>query len=298
MAEFEIKTDLKTIQEQSVAANFDEALAAVRELVAPYKAMVVTPDTLKNAEKDRAALRRMRDRFEETRKAVKKACMEPYTRFETQIKEITGEIDGAVENIDDQVKAFEEQARNEKMTRLRAYFDAVNAKSAEGFAEFDKIAAKHPDWKNKGCSEEKAQNDIQLELANVEMGLQALRSPAYGPHVDAMMERFAQSYNLADAINTYNQIKRREERRVEAEQRASRQAVRPQQTEQNAPTYETTREAEERPAEAAQSAPETIPAQEPELKRIEFWVEITREQGRLLGAFLRSNGIRYGSVKK
>lgn len=315
MAEFEftLKTDLAPIRDGTVVANFDEALAAVRQIVAPYQNLAVTPDTVREAAGDRARLRKLRDRIDDQRKAVKAAYMAPVDAYTAAAKPILDEIDAAINNIDGQVKAFEERERTEKLDRIRAYFDEQNAKAAE-LVEWDKIAARHPDWKNKGCSEEKAKSDIQIDFAGIERDLQAIHSPAYEQYRAMMIEKYCERYNLSDAINVYTQIKRREameaerKKREEEEARAAaeRKLLEAEEAHQrrqiaaetaNALNREFTRAEAETPtvAEDGGDAPiQTVPA----VKRVEFWVEVTSEQAKALGTFLKSNGIKYGAIRR
>lgn len=313
MAEFEftLKTDLAPIRDGTVVANFDEALAAVRQIVAPYQNLAVTPDTVREAAGDRARLRKLRDRIDDQRKAVKAAYMAPVDAYTAAAKPILDEIDAAINNIDGQVKAFEERERQEKLSRLREFFDEQNAKAC-GVVEWDKIAARHPEWKNKGCTEDKAKSDILTEFAGIERDLQAIHSPAYEQYRLVMIEKYCERYNLADAINVYTQIKRREameaerkkreeeearaaaERKLmEAEAERQRRQIATETT--NALNREFTRAETETPAAAEDGG--DVPVQTaPAVKRVEFWVEVTREQSKALGRFLRENGIRYGAI--
>ena len=112
MAEFEftLKTDLAPIRDGTVVANFDEALAAVRQIVAPYQNLAVTPDTVREAAGDRAKLRKLRDRIDDQRKAVKAAYMAPVDAYTAAAKPILDEIDAALD--DRNVERFANYLRN------------------------------------------------------------------------------------------------------------------------------------------------------------------------------------------
>lgn len=297
---FAVQTDLARIENTPVLANFDEALAAVKEIVAPYQNLVVTPETVRNAASDRARLRKLREAVDGQRKVVKECYMKPVNEFTAAAKPILDEIDKAVNNIDVQVKAFEEQERKDKMDALRAFFAEKNTGAGADFADFDKIAARHPDWKNKGCTPEKAQSDIIIELSGIDRGIMALRG--YPDTYRAMMlEKFAERYDLADAINVFTQIKRREEQekalaKREAERKAAEQKAR-EEAEQAAAETENGQD-EGRPMTAPTGERNDESADRPAVRHIEFWVEVTPEQGKALGAWLKANGIKYGSVRR
>lgn len=334
MAEFEfaLQTDLAPIRDGVVVANFDEALAAVKQIVAPYQALAVTPETVREAANDRARLRKLRDRIDDQRKLVKQAYMAPVEAYAAAAKPILDEIDTAINNIDGQVKAFEEQERTEKLARIRAFFDTENEK-ASGLVEWDKIAARHTDWKNKGCSEDKAKSDILIEFAGIERDLRAMQSTAYETYRAAMIEEYCKNYSLADAINAYTQIKRREA--METERQKREEERRKQETEKaraeaeaklmaaaqatgngraDSPRYmdaaterenaaeltqalnrEFTRPEPER-TEAAQDAPTAAVSTAPR-KEVVFRVVADSNQAKALGNFLRGNGIEYEIIR-
>lgn len=306
MAEFQISTDLAVIRDITVAANFDELLAAVSEIAAPYEALVVTPETVRNAASDRAKLRKLQSRIDEQRKAVKAACMAPAEAFAEKMKPAMDRISAAIENLDRQVKAFEAQEAADKMTRLRDYFNLTVTDVSRDYADFDKIAARHKDWKNKGKTEEQCQSDIQVELANIERSLNALRGYP-DQYMAPMLEAFSKNYDLADSLTVYQNIKRREEQeRVLAEKAAEREAALKQAEEAvkeepspatlaayalaNALNREMDQGAAENPGEQDE---------EPVAERyVEFWVRVTPEQSKALGRFLKENRIKYGAIRR
>lgn len=311
---FAVTSDLTPIQNMTVASNAADVLATVRELVAPYKNLVVTPETRREAKNDLARLRRLRTNIDEQRKAVDKVFAAPAKLFKGQcVDPIIREIDDAIGPIDAQVKAQEEAERQERMDALRAFFEANNTGAAAGYAEWDKIAARHPEWKNKSCSDTQAQNAILLEIANVERGIKALSGPGYEEKYRVpMIDKFLEKYDLSEATMLYTTLKQREaeeaarqqreaeraraeaERKLrEAEEARQRRQIAAETTQ--ALNREFTRAETETPtaAEDGGDAPvQTAPA----VKRVEFWVEVTREQSKALGRFLRENGIRYGAI--
>ena len=308
MAEFQITTDLAVIRDITVAANFDELLAAVSEISAPYEALVVTPETVRNAATDRAKLRKLQGRLDEQRKLVKAACMAPADAFAEKLKPAMERIGAAIDNLDKQVKAYEAQEVEEKMARLRQYFEQSVTDVSRDYADWEKIASRHKDWKNKGKTEEQCQSDIQVEIMNIERSLNALRNYSDEYKVP-MLDAFAKNYDLADALTAFQNMKRREEtERILAEKADA--ARRKEAFEQakadmeetpspvtlaayalaNALNKEMDRAADESPAERDE---------EPVSERyVEFWVCVTPEQSKALGRFLKENGIKYGAIRR
>lgn len=292
--EFQVTTDLAPVRELHIEANFDKLHEFVAARVAVYKNMVVTEETVKNAAADRAMLRKLRDRIDQNRKEIKAECLRPSDEFAEGIKPTLSEIDAAIANIDEQVKKWEAVEVQNKMDALRAFFQEKNTGAGAEIADFDKIAATFPKWKNKGYELKAAQNDIMSALANIDRGMMALRGPGYPDTCRAaMIERFAKDYDLAAALNVYTQIQRREAmERARQEREAEQQRAAEAAAAQAAQTFQ--------PVQTAAPAEEPAPVQtaQPEMLIRDFRVWATREQLNALGAFMKANGIRYGKVPK
>ena len=288
MADFVISTDLAEIENTQIVANFDEVVAAVRELARPYQGLVVTEESMKNAASDRARLRKLRDRLDAQRKAVKAACMAPVDAFAKALNPALLEIDAAVENIDKQIKALEEASRADKMEKLEETFEALLTPEIEGFVTFEKLRSRHPKWANKGCTLTECENDLHAEIANISRGVRALQG--YPSECRAvLLDAFSQRYDIADALEKYGRIKELEE------QEKQREAARRAQEERRAQEVkEPIREAA-KPAEASQTPVEPV---QDEARTYDFRVWANRAQIAALREFLVENRIRYGKVPK
>lgn len=299
MAEFVITTDLAPIQNTIVEANFDEIIQAVRERVAPYKALVVTPETVRSAKNDLAELRHFEKQIDGYRKAVKEAFMAPVNAYAERVKPALEAIQGAVESINAQVKAFDEAETQKKLEEAEAYFETAAHPDTLDYLSFGKLRGRHPEWKNKGATLDKIKSDIQIELAGVERDLTAIR--AHDEKYRAvMLDAYKENLSLTDALGKYASVKRAEElEKVRAEREAERRAAEEREAEARRQAAARAREALEsaEPAPAPQIEPAQEPAQ-PEILVRDFRVWSTREQLNALGAFLKANGIRYGRVPK
>ena len=111
--------------------NKEELEAAVRHKIAAYQNVVYTEDNMKQAKTDRAELNKLTKAIEERRKMVKKIINEPYEVFEAELKEILALIQEPVDIIDRQVKAFEDQQKEEKKKSIQKSYDEVIGDLAE-----------------------------------------------------------------------------------------------------------------------------------------------------------------------
>lgn len=295
MAEFVISTDLAAIEQTQILANFDEVTAAVREIALPYQGMLVTEDTMKNAAGDRAKLRKLRERLDAQRKAVKAACLAPAEAFAKGLAPALAEIDKAVENIDRQIKAMEEQAKELKVRDLEAFFESLLTPEIEPYVTFDRLRTMHPKWVNKGCSVKEAQNDIQLDLANIQRGISALRGYPE-KYRAALLDAFSARYDLGDVVARYARMKEVEAYEAQrSEVLAAQEALRRAQNERMGRGAAATHTEPENATEGSESGEDAV-SEAP--RAYDFRVWATREQITALRSFLLENGIRYGKVPK
>lgn len=101
-----------------VVENFDEIKSLVREKADHYANLVYTEDDLPQAKKDKAMLNKFIKAIEDRRKEIKKACMQPYESFETQIKELVAICEQPVKAIDEFVKMIDSQNKAEKRAEI------------------------------------------------------------------------------------------------------------------------------------------------------------------------------------
>ena len=120
--ELTLKTDVRASVPEIIEFNYEELQAYLGERLEKYRTLVVAEDGIKAAKSDRAALNKLRSALEDSRKGVKADCLRPYESFEVKIKALTGMIEGAIQNIDTQVKGFEEAKKQEKRAKIEAFF--------------------------------------------------------------------------------------------------------------------------------------------------------------------------------
>lgn len=308
MAEFVVKTDLAPVTSLVIEANWDEIKNELAQKVASYETMVVTQDGISAAKSDLATLRRVSKQIDEVRLAWKREYMKPMDEFEGKCKDLKLVVSGGIDNLDKQIKKFETQDVEAKLQALESFFDErVSVEDVEGYVDFGKLKTMHPKWVNKGYDIKAAQNDIMADLAHVKQGVQALRG--YPEEFrTVLLDTFKERLDLADVVQKYARLMetKAHEMRREAERKKTEEAERERMaSESHENGAETAQEPEceftrpEREETATASGLDETAVLEPQpVKHIEFWVEVTQEQGKALGSWLKSNGIKYGSVKR
>ena len=311
-AEFRITTDLAPLRQFQIEANFEETKAWLTENLEPLRTMAVTPESAAQAKQYRAAVRKIRDRIDESRKMAKAAALEAYSGFETKCRELTALCEEAAGALDVQIKAMEETAKQEKKDRLAAYFAQVVGDMAE-WLTFDDCF--NPKWLNATCAESTAQMDVCAAIDRCRADLNAIRA-LHSEFETTLLDEYTRTRNISAVLvknETLGRMKAAEEERKRKEaEAAAKYAEALEETKRVAD--ETMRQAEQKASETGRSVVETLgelskpvnelvdedghemPAvQEPEYK-VDFRVFGTARQLDGLKAYMQSNGIRFMPV--
>lgn len=290
MTEFKITSDLSSLRQQVIEANFEEVRGWLEENLAPYRDMAVTPDGLAAAKAYRASIRKVKDRIEQSRKEAKAAALEAYSAFEVKCKELTGLCDEAANNIDAQVKAFEDAEKREKIAALRADYDSHITEELKAFCPWERVL--NPKWENKGYSIDLAKEEIYEQITGTERDLSAIREMG-GEDTPYLLDVYKQTHDLSAVVRKASDLQTMRER--EAARKLEAEAQKSSTVMDAVKVAAASRVAEIiRNSGNAQAAPEE-PKQEP-LVTVDFRVQCTKSQLAALGQYMKQNGIKYGRV--
>ena len=269
---FRIEKDLSPICNDTIPANFSECKSILTEIMAPYKRLVVTEESIPQAKSDLAKIRKVKSNIENMRKTVKKAYMQPVTIFESNCKDLTDILDEAAGNIDGQVKAFLNADVERKVMLLTEYFNA-NVGEMEKYICFDDIYNKR--WENKTYSLDKAKNDIDGAIHQCIADLETIRSIG-GPFTIALLEMYKDFHDLHACIQRNQEMIR--EKELAERMRANKK-------------IDETQRAEKKKLDIDERESPTIFA-------VDFRAWVTEDQLNMLKIFLKTNSIKYGKVPK
>lgn len=209
--------------------NKEELEAAVRQKIANYENVVYTEDNMKQAKADRAELNGLIKDIEDRRKIVKKIINEPYILFEAELKDILALIQEPVGLIDKQVKAFEDQQKEEKKSKIRAAYDEVIG-DLESVLPFDKVFDNR--YLNQTYKLATAQTDIKSKVEKVRTDLETIDSLESKYKLNAK-DVYIKTLDLSKALAENKRLSDLEEK-LEAEKRrkAEEEAERKRQAEE------------------------------------------------------------------
>ena len=269
---------------QSITFNFDELKAEIGEALEKYKGLVYTDATIKDAKSDRAALNKFKDALETKRKEIKKRSMIPYEAFAEQVKVLTSLIDFPLNEIDKQVKAYEEKKKAERLDALRKFYEFLwnGYDFYQNVLPFEKAIALKKEMQNASVKEKAAEGLLQDVLEKCKSDLNAIAALETGVNEPALIDYYKTCYDINAVIKKAQDIKLAAEAKKRYE-------------EKTAPAIK------QSPIYKLEEEPETSPAaeqvEEMPIIQVDFRVWGTKEQLRMLQMFLKENSIKYGAVK-
>lgn len=206
---------------KSIGWNKEQIKEAVVSITEQYRGLAYTEAQLQEAKADRAKLNAMKNDISARRIQVKNALLEPYNKFEAEVKEVVALIDEPIAMIDEQIVAYEERTKEEKRQTLEKFF-VENRGSLPEQITFERIF--NPKWLNKSSSLSSCKNDIKKLIEDISADLSAIRS-SLDERYSVYAEEFylKREMNLSHALAEANHIQEMD-RKAEEERKAKEQA--------------------------------------------------------------------------
>lgn len=177
--------------------NKEEFMELVTSITEQYEGLTYTEDQMKAAKADRARLNAMKKAISDRRIQVKKAVMEPYTKFEAEVSEVTALIDKPIAMIDGQIKEYEDRTKEEKKAALKKHFEEIAA-DLEGILTFDRVFDQR--YLNVSVSLNKAKADIQEKVDRVHTDLRSLEGFCEDKYLTIAKDAYIRTLNVSNAL--------------------------------------------------------------------------------------------------
>lgn len=205
----ELKVKTPTFPE-IIEFNFDELKQEITAKASEYMNLVYTEDQMQDAKKDRATLNKFVKALSDERIKIKKECLKPYEDFEVKIKELDEIVGRAIQNIDGQVKNYEELQRNAKRVAIGCFFEGCNPFE---WLTLDKIFSEK--WLNASVKMAAIENEITLAVECIGKNLDTLRNlPEFAFEAE---EIYKDTLDLNKAISEGKRLTDIQKRKAEAE---------------------------------------------------------------------------------
>lgn len=290
--------------------NEAEVRQNLAEMLDAYTGRVYTPESIKDAKADRAAVNKLDKHLSDAARSAKAFYMKPLEEFLQSTKQMQTQCKAVSGAIDQQVKAVEEAERQDKEDALQAvYTDCIG--ELRELIPFARLLVVQ--WLNKTYDLAKASRELRKSVETRREELRLIRETC-GEDAEACTTEYLRELNLNAALveHSRRQNARYVQRRTEAERKAAERA------QAAAPVnYPPSEEERQIKAEAAQTAQtnaaitpdgrldfsmlqrfaEPAAAPQPARKRYSFWVEFTPEDIAWFKQGAAERGFRYGSIK-
>lgn len=266
--------------------NNEELKAEIAEKMQEYKSLAFTEETIKEAKADRAKLNKLRTAFEDERKKIKKQCMEPYVKFEQQVKELIALIDEPICLIDRQIKEVEQKIKEEKRQKIEELFAGIGF---QNFVTLDKIW--DDKWLNASVPLGKIEEQMKSWMYQIGNDLLTIKNlPEFSFEA---MEVYKKSLDLTTAIQEGQRLSEIQKRKAAYEEEQQRRKAAEAQTRMQAVQADAQPAQPEKQEEAVQQEKR----QETQIFQMDFRVWGTRKQIMDLRQYLINNKIKFGKVE-
>jgi hypothetical protein len=205
--------DILTESARRLVFNKEEIEEYVKRQIRKYEGRHYDEHEIKEAKGDRATLNKFKEAIEERRKEIKKRCLEPYERFEIEVKEVIGYIEKPINAIDEQIKSFEEGKKEEKKKEIeRAY--AVHITPYENLLPLSKIFK--PKWENTTYKLQDIVGEIKGIRERFEKDMEVIRS-LKTEYEGQIRDKYLQTLDLTQALAEKTRLEEQKKRLEEVE---------------------------------------------------------------------------------
>jgi hypothetical protein len=213
---------IEMVQGSVIFNDYERVKKEAEALAEQIKTVEVNEENIKHSKKLLAVVNKRLKDLEDARIGIKKAMLEPYQLFETQVKEIVGIVKEADAEVRSQVKYLEEFERLEKEEAIRLIWEKRKnhftlGKTLIPFTDFLK-----PKFMNKTMNIEAVENEMVAFLKRTEIDFQAINSMS---NSNSVLKAYLGQYDLGEAISQVNKEEARA-RQIEASKAITKQKVR------------------------------------------------------------------------
>ena len=161
---------------ESISFNYEELKRELSETMTRYESLVYTPEQMKEAKADRAALNKLKKALNDERIRLEREYMKPFSDFKGKIAELVSMVDKPCKLIDEQVKSYEEAQKEQKRQQIAELFEKISDRPE--WLKLEQIFV--PSWLNASCNFKTISADIEMMLQTIKNDIAALSEmPAF-----------------------------------------------------------------------------------------------------------------------
>lgn len=164
----ELQVETIKLKPAVIEFNHKEIEKELRKNLSKYEGLTFTSDATTEIRSTLAELRKGKRAVDDYRKKVKKELNEPVKAFEDTCKELNSYFDDVISPLDEQLKAFVEQERAEKLEQLEKARDEYIATHELADEYVDRIVIEDS-YLTKSTSLKVASEGIEFQVKNLKM---------------------------------------------------------------------------------------------------------------------------------
>ena len=182
----------------SVTCDFEGIKTKIEAYAKQYDGVIFTEDTKADAKRTVAEIRKSKKDYLDRIKEAKEKYMTPWNEFYDKAIAIADLFDKPVIQINEQIEAFEEQRRKDKIDKCKAIFaEMVPEEEILAYLPFAKVY--NVKWENATYTDKAVKDDIMTAKLNVKTALDTIKSFKSDVEEQALDE-FKRSLNMTEAI--------------------------------------------------------------------------------------------------
>lgn len=268
---------------EAIKFNYEELKEGLKNSLTKYKNIVYTPETIKEAKDDRARLNSLAKSLNDGKINIKKEFMVPYDEFEGKIKELIELVKEPANEIDAQVKAFEEKEKEKKRSEIEKIYQE-NIGEYENLILLEKIYDSR--WENKTYKLTDVKKEIQDIVKKADSDLKIINSQQTEFLLN-IKDVYFNTLDLGQALVEKERLEKQKELLKPKEEIVEAVVEEPAHND----------DAVDAMRYAVDTAIEESKQVEEKMVKITFTVECTESQLLALGQYMKANGIKYGRAE-
>ncbi|MBR4694021.1 MAG: DUF1351 domain-containing protein [Bacilli bacterium] len=268
---------------EAIKFNYEELKEGLKNSLTKYKNIVYTPETIKEAKDDRARLNSLAKSLNDGKINIKKEFMVPYDEFEGKIKELIELVKEPANEIDNQIKAFEEKEKAEKRNEIEKIYQE-NIGEYENLILLEKIYDSR--WENKTYKLTDIKKEIQDVVKKADSDLKVINSQQTEFLLN-IKDVYFNTLDLGQALVEKERLEKQKELLKPKEEIVEAVVEEPAHND----------DAVDAMRYAVDTAIEESKQVEEKMVKITFTVECTESQLLALGQYMKANGIKYGRAE-
>ncbi len=268
---------------EAIKFNYEELKEGLKNSLTKYKNIVYTPETIKEAKDDRARLNSLAKSLNDGKINIKKEFMVPYDEFEGKIKELIELVKEPANEIDAQVKAFEEKEKEKKRSEIEKIYQE-NIGEYENLILLEKIYDSR--WENKTYKLTDVKKEIQDIVKKADSDLKIINSQQTEFLLN-IKDVYFNTLDLGQALVEKERLEKQKELLKPKEEKVEAVVEEPAHND----------DAVDAMRYAIDTAVEESKQVEEKIVKITFTVECTESQLLALGQYMKANGIKYGRAE-